>query len=262
MGLSPQMEGEEGDAIESPRERRPREIGLPAVQAEYLRLLGQRRQDRAGAHRRQRHRAGRPGRPGRRHCVRLVSGPGGRPAVADMLFGHAAPSGKLPLSFPKALDDLPPFEDYTMQGRTYRYAEVEPQYPFGFGLSYTRFVYDGIEAPAAIAAGDSLSVAVTLTNAGPVDSEEVVQVYISPAAPAPGDPLYTLAGFRRVAVPAGATQTVDFTLSPDELATFDDNGAAAMRPGSYRLIAGGSSPGERSVALGAPAPVETEFVIR
>jgi beta-glucosidase len=263
MGLSPQMEGEEGDAIESLVNGDRVEIGLPPVQAEYLRLLKVN---------------------GCKIVLVLTGGSaialgdiadladaivyvwypgqeGGR-AVADVLFGNVSPSGKLPVSFPKALEELPPFEDYNMQGRTYRYAEVEPQFPFGFGLGYSRFTYDRIEALASIAAGDSLPLTVTLTNAGSVDSEEVVQVYVSPAAPAPGDPLYTLAGFRRVAMPAGATQTVSFTLSPDELATFGEDGAAAMRPGAYRVIAGGSSPGERSVALGAPAPVEAQFTIR
>jgi beta-glucosidase len=263
MGLSPQMEGEEGDAIEAPANGDRTEIGLPAVQAEYLRLLKVN---------------------GCKIVLVLTGGsaialgdiadladaivyvwyPGqeGGHAVADVLYGNVSPSGKLPVSFPKALADLPPFEDYNMAGRTYRYAEVEPQYPFGFGLGYSRFTYDRVVASEAIAPGESLPVQVTLTNAGPVDSEEVVQVYVSPVKPQPGDPTYTLAGFRRVRVPAGETQTIKFTLSPDELATVDESGAAAMRPGAYRLIAGGSSPGPRSAALGAAEMVERAFEIR
>ena len=263
MGLSPQMEGEEGDAIESPDTGDRREIGLPAVQAEYLRLLKVN---------------------GCKIVLVLTAGsaialgdiadladaivyawyPGqeGGHAVADVLFGNVSPAGKLPVTFPKSIDDLPPFEDYNMAGRTYRYAEVEPQFPFGFGLGYSRFTYDGIEAAAAVAAGESLPVSVTLTNAGPVDSEEVVQLYLSAAQLTPGDPLYTLAGFRRVFLPAGTTQTVEFILSPDELATVDENGAAAMRAGAYRVMAGGSSPGARSVELGAAEMVERGLEIR
>jgi hypothetical protein len=113
-----------------------------------------------------------------------------------------------------------------------------------------------------IGADDALPVTVTLTNAGPVDSEEVVQLYLSPSQPQPGDPLYTLVGFQRVSVPAGATQTVSFTLGADELATVDENGAVAVRPGAWRLIAGGSSPGPRSAALGAAEMVEAKVEIR
>lgn len=263
MGLSPQMEGEEGDAIESPVNGDRVEIGLPAVQAEYLRLLKVN---------------------GCKIVLVLTAGsaialgdiadladaivyawyPGqeGGHAVADVLFGRVAPAGRLPVTLPKALEDLPPFEDYNMAGRTYRYAEVEPQYPFGFGLGYSRFTYDRVDAPAAIGVNDTLPVQVTLTNVGPMDSDEVVQVYLSPVNPAPGDPLYTLAGFRRVFVPAGATQTVSFTLGADELATVDESGAVAVRPGAWRLIAGGSSPGPRSVALGAAEGVEVKVEVR
>jgi beta-glucosidase len=181
---------------------------------------------------------------------------GGR-AVADVLFGATAPSGKLPLTFPASLDQLPPFEEYSMAGRTYRYATEPPLFPFGFGLSYTRFIYRSIQTPGEIEAGEPLAVQVKLTNAGAVEAEEVVQLYLSKLEPAPGDPLYTLVGFERVALAAGETRTLDFTLSPERLATVDDAGKAAVRPGAYRLIAGGSSPGLRSTALGAATPVET-----
>lgn len=262
MGLSPQMEGEEGDAIESPATGDRTEIGLPAVQADYLRELKAN---------------------GSRIVLVLTGGsaialgnvadladailfvwyPGqeGGKAVADILFGAASPSGKLPLTFPRSLDHLPPFEEYSMAGRTYRYATETPQFPFGFGLSYTRFVYRNIQAPGEISAGEPLEVQVKLTNAGKVDGEEVVQLYLSRAEPAPGDPLSTLVGFQRVAVAAGETRTVSFSLAPDWLATIDDAGKAAVRPGAYKLIAGGSSPGLRSTALGAATPVEASFSI-
>ncbi len=199
MGLSPQMEGEEGDAIESTVNGDRTEIGLPAVQADYLRLLKEN---------------------GSRLVLVLTGGSaialgdvadladailyiwypgqeGGR-ALADVLFGHVAPSGKLPLTFPRSIDQLPPFEEYDMAGRTYRYMAEDPQFPFGFGLSYTSFAYEGIQAPAKIKAGEPLPVQVTVRNSGSVDADEVVQLYLSAAAPAAGDPLYTLVGFSRV----------------------------------------------------------------
>ena len=238
------------------------EIALPAVQADYLRLLKAN---------------------GARLVLVLTGGSaialgdvadladailfvwypgqeGGR-AVADVLFGVVAPSGKLPLTFPKSLDQLPPFEEYCMAGRTYRYALEEPQFPFGFGLSYRRFAYDAIQSPAEIHVGDTLPVKVTVHNAGSMDAEEVVQLYLSLAKPAPGDPLYTLVGFRRVALAAGAEQTVEFELTSEELGTVDANGHLAVRPGVYRLAAGGSSPGGASSALGAPAPQCCEYTI-
>ncbi|MBP8293974.1 MAG: glycoside hydrolase family 3 C-terminal domain-containing protein, partial [Caldilineaceae bacterium] len=237
MGLSPQMEGEEGDAIEAPATGDRTAIDLPAVQTDYLRELK--------AH-------------GAKIVLVLTGGSaialgdiadlaeailyvwypgqeGGR-AVADVLFGAVAPSGKLPLTFPRSLDQLPPFTDYSMAGRTYRYATAEPQFPFGFGLSYTRFAYDGLTAPAQIAVGEALPVIVKVTNAGHVDAEEVVQLYLSHSAPQPGDPLYTLVGFQRVTLAAGETQTVEFTLPDERLTTIDDAGKAAVRPGAYRLI--------------------------
>ncbi|MFO7635198.1 MAG: glycoside hydrolase family 3 C-terminal domain-containing protein [Caldilinea sp.] len=262
MGLSPQLEGEEGDAIESAVNGDRTEIGLPLVQANYLRELKD-----VGA-----------------HIVLVLTGgsaialddvadladailyvwyPGqeGGHAVADVLFGAAAPSGKLPLTFPRSLDQLPPFEEYAMTGRTYRYATAQPQFPFGFGLSYTRFVYRSIEAADRIKTGDPLAVQVKLTNAGKVDAEEVVQLYLSKVEPAAGDPLCTLVGFQRVALRAGETATIDLALSPDQLATVGDDGQFTVQPGAYRLVAGGSSPGLSSITLGAATPVELAFSI-
>jgi len=262
MGLSPQLEGEEGDAIASPANGDRVEIGLPAVQVEYLRTLKA-----AGA-----------------RIVLVLTGGGaialgdvadladailfvwypgqeGGRAVADVIFGAVAPSGKLPLTFPYALEQLPPFEEYAMTGRTYRYMTAAPQFPFGFGLSYTRFIYRSLETAGALQACDPLTVQVKLTNVGSVDAEEVVQVYLSKATPAPDEPLTTLVGFRRVALSAGATTTVTFTLTPDHLATVGKDGRAVVQPGAYQLTAGGSSPSPRSVILGAPTPVTATFQI-
>ncbi len=262
MGLSPQLEGEEGDAIESAVNGDRTEIGLPLVQANYLRELKD---------------------AGSRIVLVLTGGsaialgdvadladailyvwyPGqeGGHAVADVLFGLAAPSGKLPLTFPYSLEQLPPFEEYAMTGRTYRYLTEQPQFPFGFGLSYTRFVYRSIEAAGQVKAGDALAVRVKLTNAGKVNGEEVAQLYLQKAAPAPGDPLCTLVAFRRVALRAGESAVVDFVIAPEQLATVGEDGRSTVIPGAYRLVAGSSSPGLRSAALGAPTPVETGLTV-
>src|SRR5262249_13674552 len=166
MGLSPLLEGEEGDASMSDVQGDRAQITLPPVQAEYLRKLAL----------------------GGTKVVLVLTGgspialedledlvqaivyvwyPGqeGGKAVADILFGDAIPSGKLPLTFPKALEQLPRFEDYDMTGRTYRYATQEPLFPFGFGLSYTRFTYSDLMLDTTtIQAGESLSLHCALTN--------------------------------------------------------------------------------------------------
>ncbi len=128
----------------------------------------------------------------------------GGKAVADVLFGDVAPSGKLPLTFPKSLEQLPPFEDYDMTGRTYRYATEEPLFPFGFGLSYTRFTYSDLTLDkTTIPAGESLSLRCTLTNSGSVEADEVAQIYLSDLEASTVVPLHSLIGFQRVQLKAG-----------------------------------------------------------
>jgi beta-glucosidase len=261
MGVTPMLEGEEGDSIASTEEGDRAGISLPPVQAEFVRKL-------AGA--------------GAKVVLVLTGGgpialgdleelveavvfvwyPGeaGGLAVADVLFGHVTPSGKLPLTFPRSLDDLPPFNDYSMQGRTYRYAAKEPLYPFGFGLSYTRFAYGDLQLEQEqVVAGENLAFSVTLTNSGDVDGEEVVQVYVS-ALDVPGAPLNSLVAFRRVALRAGERKTLAFEVPAERLALVGEDGVARVVPGRMRVTVGGCSPGGRGVALGAPEPVSGELM--
>lgn len=263
MGITPMLEGEEGDAIASSEEGDRAELTLPEVQAEFVRKLSH-----AGA----------------KIVLALTGGgaielgdledmveavvfawyPGeaGGAAVASILFGDATPSGKLPLTFPRSLDDLPPFDDYSMQGRTYRYATKEPLYPFGFGLSYTTFAYSDLRLEGdRIGAGDTLSFSVTVTNSGNTDGEEVVQIYVTSldAADAPNS---SLVAFKRVAIGAGGEQTLQFQLPAERLALVGEDGVARLVEGSYRLVVGGCSPGPRGVTLGAPNPATAEFVIK
>jgi len=186
---------------------------------------------------------------------------GGR-AVADVLFGDAAPSGRLPLTFPKSLDQLPPYEDYSMAGRTYRYMTEEPLYPFGFGLSYTTFEYGPIELSAdKVAAGESVTARVSVKNVGDTAAEEVVQLYVSDLVASVPVPQAALKGFRRVALGPGESETVEFEVTVDLMEMVNESGERVLEKGAFALTSGGASPGERAVALGAPVPARAEFLV-
>ena len=198
------------------------------------------------------------------HAIVYVWYPGqeGGRAVANVLFGDAAPSGKLPLTFPKSLDQLPPFEDYAMTGRTYRYATEEPLFPFGFGLSYTRFSYSDLRLESTrIQAGDSLSLHCTLTNSGPVDADEVAQIYLSDLEASTVVPLHSLIGFRRVHLKSGEHTDIAFTITPEMMKLVNDAGDRVLEPGDFRVTVGGCSPSERGLQLGASAPVSLTFTV-
>jgi beta-glucosidase len=186
---------------------------------------------------------------------------GGR-AVADVLFGDISPSGKLPLTFPKSLDQLPPFDDYSMNDRTYRYMKQEPLYPFGFGLSYSKFEYSDLQLDKKnLAIGDSLNVSLTLTNSGGSDSAEVTQFYLTDIQASTIVPLHHLIGFERVMLKAGESKTLKFTVTPEMMSFFNDDGKLTLEPGDFRLEVGGCSPSQRGQKLGAPKPVTVVFEI-
>jgi beta-glucosidase len=263
MGLSPLMEGEEGDASMSDERGDRAQISLPPVQVEYLTKLAS-----AGAKVVLVLTGGSPIALGDledlMEAVVYVWYPGqeGGKAVADVLFGDAVPSGKLPLTFPKSLDQLPPFEDYSMTGRTYRYATEEPLYPFGFGLSYTRFSYsDLVLDESTIRAGESLSLRCTLTNSGSVEAEEVAQIYLSDLEASTVVPLHNLIGFRRVHLKSGERTVIPFTVTPEMMKMVNDAGDRVLEPGEFRVTIGGCSPSERGVRLGASAPVSMAFTV-
>ena len=185
-------------------------------------------------------------------------------AVADLLFGKASPSGKLPVTFPKSLDQLPAYENYGMAGRTYRYLAAEPMYPFGFGLSYGRFTYSNLKlAKAKIGKKESAEVTATLTNAGSVAAEEVVQLYLThPPKTGAQTPLFALKNFRRVTLQPGASTQVKFTLTPAQLALIDQNGTAYAPSGPVTVCVGGSLPSARSLALGAAKPASAVLTVK
>jgi beta-glucosidase len=164
-------------------------------------------------------------------------------AVADVLFGDYNPAGRLPLTFYRSVDDLPPFENYDMEGRTYRYFEGDVLYPFGFGLSYTSFTYDNlILEKNEIGPDESITVSVDVSNVGDRDGEEVVQLYIRDLESEEVRPLKDLRGFERVPLKAGQTIVATMTLGPDELAYYDtEAGDYLVEPGLYEIMVGPSS---------------------
>ena len=167
-------------------------------------------------------------------------------AVADVLFGDHNPGGRLPLTFYRATADLPPFESYDMQGRTYRYldAQTPPLYPFGYGLSYTHFAYGPLRASqTTLQPGDALTITVDVRNAGQFAGDEVIQLYLRCRdASAAKQPHLALRHFERLHIPAGQTQTVRFTLSYDDFSTVTGSGERVVRPGRYQVCIGGNPP--------------------
>jgi beta-glucosidase len=171
------------------------------------------------------------------------SGEEGGAAIAETLSGRNNPAGRLPVTFYKDAHQLPPFEDYAMKGRTYRYFGGEPLWPFGYGLSYTAFKYSGLTLPGTpIDAGDPLNVAVTVTNIGKLEGDEVVQLYLK-FPDIPGAPIRALRGFQRVHLAAGASQRVEFHLGSRDLSMVTEAADIIVAQGKYMLSVGGGQPG-------------------
>ena len=186
-------------------------------------------------------------------------GPGGT-AVAGLLAGDFSPAGRLPVTFYKSVDQLPAFRDYSMDGRTYRYFQGEPLYPFGYGLSYTQFEYSDPEvSPATIGSGDTATIAVDVTNSGDMDGDEVVELYLSHPG-ADGAPIRSLEGFRRIHLAKGETQRVEFALSGRRLSVVDSDGVRRIDAGTVDVWIGGGQPVARE-GLARPAGVATQFEI-
>ena len=163
--------------------------------------------------------------------------PGGEggTAIADVLFGDYNPAGRLPVTFYKSVDQLPPFTDYSMQGRTYRYFKGEPLYPFGYGLSYTQFVYSNLRYDV----GDSVKVSVDVRNTGERDGDEVVQLYLTDVAASAPVPIRTLVGFDRISLRPKEKRTVTFTITPRQMSLIDNRGRRVIEPGEFMISAGG-----------------------
>ena len=159
-------------------------------------------------------------------------------AVGDVLFGKYNPAGRLPVTFYASTDQLPDFQDYSMNNRTYRYFKGQPLYAFGYGLSYTTFSYgQGKTAGKA----KNMTLTVPVTNTGKIDGDEVIQVYVK-ALDYADAPIKSLAGFARVNIPAGQTKTVKVEISKDAFSAYDEaTDGLKFRPGRYQILYGGSS---------------------
>jgi beta-glucosidase len=184
-------------------------------------------------------------------------------AVADVLFGDYNPAGRLPVTFYKSDSDLPPFDDYSMHNRTYRYFKGDPLYPFGFGLSYTKFTYSNLKlSKTKINKYETVEAEVTVTNSGNVASDEVVQLYITPLKKGPDVPLYALKGFKRIHLAPGSSQKISFHVTPDLLKSVDEYGESVLDSGGVKISIAGSSPSERSVELGAAKPASANLTVK
>ncbi|MDE2495138.1 MAG: glycoside hydrolase family 3 C-terminal domain-containing protein [Alphaproteobacteria bacterium] len=171
------------------------------------------------------------------------SGEEGGAAIAQTLSGKNNPSGRLPVTFYKDVHQLPNFESYSMEGRTYRYFKGTPLWPFGYGLSYTNFEYGDLVLPkAVIAAGDPLNASVKVTNTGQLAGDEVVQLYLQ-FPDVPGAPIRALRGFKRVHLAPGASETVAFKLDRRDLSMVTERGDRIVAEGKYNISVGGGQPG-------------------
>lgn len=265
FGISGAYEGEEGEAILSGTSGDRLDLGLPQNQLDYLRTLRKR---------------------GSKPIILVLTGgspictpeladladailfawyPGqeGGKAVADIIFGDVNPSGRLPITFPQSVYQLPAFQDYSMAGRTYKYMKEEPLYPFGFGLSYTNFTYSGIKLnKTQIIKGDSVEVSVTITNNGKMAGEEVAQMYLTDLQASAATPVYALKKFARVKLASGENKLVKFMVTPEMMNLVKEDGTLVIEPGDFKVWVAGSSPSDRAKSLGASEPQSAVFKLK
>lgn len=253
LGFTGLLEGEEGDAIASASSGDRDDLLLPESQRDLLRRLLDRGCKVVAVIA-----AGGAVSLGdldeRVEAILWVGYPGqeGGRAVADLLLGRAVPSGKLPVTFYRDVRELPPFGDYSMDGRTHRWFRGEPAYPFGFGLSYTEFAYSDLEAEWS---GRTLRGSVKVKNKGRVAAREVVQVYLDSFAADDREPVprENLVFFRSVDLGPDEGRELSFRITAEQMNLVDQRGKRCRRPHSFEIFAGGSSPHPRCQILGAPA---------
>jgi beta-glucosidase len=169
----------------------------------------------------------------------------GGTAIARTLAGLNNPAGRLPVTFYASLNGVPPFTDYAMKGRTYRYFAGKPLWGFGYGLSYTNFRYGPLKLSSqALAAGEPLTATVTVSNTGKIAGDEVVEAYLK--TPQPGGPIHSLVAFQRVSLAPGDSRDVTLQIDPRALSSVDAQGNRAILAGNYMLSVGGAQPQDTS----------------
>jgi beta-glucosidase len=244
MGLSPRLEGEEMPVkVEGFVGGDRTDIQLPRPQEELLRQI---------------HALGKPvvlvllnGSAlavnwAAEHIPAIVEawypGQAGGDAIADVLFGDYNPAGRLPVTFYKSVDDLPPFEDYQMEGRTYRYFRGEPLFAFGHGLSYTTFEFDNLHiGQSEIKVGSQVAISVDVTNTGDRTGDEVIQLYVRHRDATITRPVKELKGFKRITLQPGERKTVTFALHTQQLGIHDEAMQSTVLPGTVEVMVGNSS---------------------
>jgi len=181
-------------------------------------------------------------------------------AIADVIFGDYNPGGRLPVTFYKSVGDLPPFEDYNMKGRTYRYFEGEALYQFGYGLSYTTFKYDNLKVDKQCKACESMEISMDVKNTGKMAGDEVVQIYLSNKTATVPVSKYDLVGFKRIHLLPGESKTVKFSVPSDAFSVINDENQRVIIPGQFEIYAGGSQP---LTAKGVPASgiLKAQFIV-
>jgi len=263
LGLNNQIEGEEGSADKSQWHGDRIQIGLPRIQRRLLDAVAAK---------------------GKPVVLVLLSGsalaipeahetaaavllawyPGqaGGEAVGEALFGGFSPAGRLPVTIVRSVEQLPPFVDYAMEGRTYRYMREAPLYPFGYGLGYSSFDYSGLRLDRGpVEAGADIEAGVTVRNSGGMASDEVVELYLSDLEASVPVPRWQLAGFRRIRLAPGESMTVAFTVTARQMALVDEAGRHVVEPGRFRLHAGGRQPDGRSAELAGTRVLSADFEV-
>ena len=256
LGISPRIEGEEGDILltlnADYKGDRP-DLNLPGMQEQLLKEI---------------HKTGKPiilalfnGSPitinwAQENIPAIVEcwypGEEGGTALADVIFGKYNPAGRLPITFVKSVDQLPPFTDYSMKGRTYRYMQEEPLYPFGYGLSYSNFEYSGLKLDPQVVDIEELKelkVGVNIKNISNIAGEEVVQLYIKDIESSVKVPKYELRGFKRIYLEPQESKSIEFTITPRQLSLINEEGRCVLEPGEFKIYVGGQQPDERSKIL-------------
>jgi len=234
LGLSQRLEGEGGD-----RE----DIALPKVQTDLLKAI---------------HATGKPvivvlnaGSAlavnwAKEHVDALLSvgypGEQGGNALADVLLGDYNPAGRLPITYYTSLEELPAFEDYDMRDRTYKYYKGAPLFPFGYGMSYTRFSYSDLKTASSLKAGEPLTVKFTLTNSGKRAGDEVVQLYLSDLKASTPRPQHQLVAFDRVHLQPNEQRELEFQIDPRAFSLINSEGKRVIEPGAFELHIGGGQP--------------------
>jgi beta-glucosidase len=260
VGLDPQLENEEGDAIASTTMGDRARIELPEAQRAFVAKL-----------------AAECGKPVvlvvvggsaialaglEEHCAAVLQlwypGQAGGEALAEVIFGSVNPSGRLPVTVPRRTEDLPAFDDYDMAGRTYRFSNIEPLFPFGFGLSYTHFTYDQASIEAN---GDGGVATVRVRNAGQRAGHEIVQCYVHLSDRSARTPRWQLAGMTKIHLQPGQSASVAISIPAQLLEVVATDGSRRREGGPVTIALGGCSPGSRGQALGAAPLAEVNWQI-